>query len=67
MTVTDGSTGQTVRQFAIKADPYDICVSTRKDDGIKAEVSGMQKVPCWPQLVLLMLLSLNTRHVPVRQ
>jgi hypothetical protein len=32
VTITDGPTGETVRQFPIKADPVDICVSSRKDD-----------------------------------
>ncbi|KAG1674427.1 hypothetical protein FOA52_012954 [Chlamydomonas sp. UWO 241] len=31
--LTDGANGETIRSFAISDDPYDLCVSDKKDDG----------------------------------
>ena len=40
--LTDGVTGDMVRSFTINGDPYDICVSDKKDDGYsKHEVCGV--------------------------
>lgn len=33
VSITDGATGETVRSFNLNGDPYDICVSDKKDDG----------------------------------
>lgn len=38
VTLTDGASGETVRQFAIKDDPHEMCVATRKDGVHKAGV-----------------------------
>ncbi|GFH09592.1 WD_REPEATS_REGION domain-containing protein, partial [Haematococcus lacustris] len=33
VTITDGSSGDTLRQFALKGDPVDMCVASRKEAG----------------------------------
>jgi hypothetical protein len=31
--LTDGSTGETISSFMLSNDPFDLCVSDKKDDG----------------------------------
>jgi hypothetical protein len=38
ITITEGVSGETVRQFTVKADPYEICVAARKEDMHKQQV-----------------------------
>lgn len=33
LTITDGLSGETIKQYTLKADPYELCVSDKKDDG----------------------------------
>lgn len=33
VTITDGLTGETLKAFTVKADPYELCVADKKDDG----------------------------------
>jgi hypothetical protein len=38
VTISDGLTGETIRTVDIKADPLDMCVAERKEDGARREV-----------------------------
>ena len=40
VSLTDGATGDTVSSFALTADPYDLCVSDKKDDGYSKHEVG---------------------------
>ncbi len=40
VSLTDGASGETVNSFALSADPYDLCVSDKKDDGYSKNEVG---------------------------
>ncbi len=46
VTISDGLTGETIRTVDIKADPLDMCVAERKEDGAKREVRRSSSTVC---------------------
>lgn len=44
VSLTDGATGETMSSFVLSADPYDLCVSDKKDDGYSKNEVGTESI-----------------------